>query len=66
MSVTCSEPIIQLRQLNAHLARPEDRTERLLHDQAQPPSRQQRVERPRVETADERPLDEQPQRAGGA
>jgi hypothetical protein len=51
--VTGSEPIIQGGQLNADLACAEDRAESLLHDQAEAPGGLQRVERPRIEVADQ-------------
>jgi hypothetical protein len=52
-----------LRQLHADLARAEGRAERLLHDQAQSPGREQRVERTRIEVADQQPFDQQAERA---
>ena len=46
-------------ELHADLAGAEDGTEGLLHDQAQPPGRQQRVERPRIEVAYQQPFGRQ-------
>jgi hypothetical protein len=62
--VTCSEPIIQGGS-STPTSRAEGGAERLLHDQAQSPRRQQGVERTPVETLDQRPFDEKPDRSGG-
>ncbi len=51
------------RQFDADLARSEDRAERLLHDEAQSPGREQGIERPSVEMAYQQPLDRKAERA---
>ena len=60
-----SEPISQSGSVGAHFLGAEDGAEGLLHDQAQAPGREQRVERPLVEVPDQHPFD-QPARAPNA
>ena len=65
VSVTCSEPIIQAGNSTPTSRAPKTGAEGLLHDQAQSPGRQQGIERTRVEALDQRPFDQQSERAGG-
>ena len=52
------------RQLDADLARTEDRTISLLQDQAKTPGREQRIQRTLVEMPDQRPFDQHSERTG--
>ena len=53
-----------LRQLNSDFAGAENRTERLLHDEAQAPGRKQQAERTRIEMPYQRPFDQEAERPG--